>query len=172
MSDLRKSDDMKEGKKRNAGLREQFKISARRMPTLIYSMRRFRPTRLRRSTIPHADWIPPTSIPYCNFAMSSPTAQVASRLSRIFTAEYAKRINAQITSPAQAAVVKPNELHSALARPLHLAAYEPDRDTEYLAATLAFGVIKGHPFMDGNKRAGPSCLVVLIFLERLYGMCD
>ncbi|KAJ3502813.1 hypothetical protein NMY22_g18458 [Coprinellus aureogranulatus] len=80
------------------------------------------------------------------------TSQAVSRLSRVFTAEYAKRINAQITSPAQAVIVKPNELYSALTRPPHLAAYEPDRGPEDLAATMAYGVIKGHPFMDGNKR--------------------
>ncbi|KAF6746019.1 hypothetical protein DFP72DRAFT_923961 [Ephemerocybe angulata] len=80
--------------------------------------------------------------------MASHTA----RLYRVFTPEYVKRINAQIVHPAQAVVVKPNELGSSLSRPLHLSAYEPDRDPAYFAATLAFGIIKGHPFMDGNKR--------------------
>ncbi|KAF8202469.1 hypothetical protein BJ912DRAFT_944902 [Pholiota molesta] len=74
------------------------------------------------------------------------------RLSRLFTAEYAKRINAQILHPAQSVLVKPNELESALARPLHLAHYEPEKTAPYLAATLSYGIIKGHPFMDGNKR--------------------
>ncbi|KAF9556902.1 hypothetical protein CPC08DRAFT_752235 [Agrocybe pediades] len=74
------------------------------------------------------------------------------RLCGLFTAEYAKRINAQIVHPAQSVIVKPNELESALARPLHLAYYEPDKTAPYLAATLSYGIIKGHPFMDGNKR--------------------
>ncbi|KZT64338.1 hypothetical protein DAEQUDRAFT_732793 [Daedalea quercina L-15889] len=49
-------------------------------------------------------------------------------------------------------VVKPNELHSALSRPLNTAHYEPYRPVHYLAATLAWEIINGHPFMDGNKR--------------------
>jgi Fic/DOC family len=76
------------------------------------------------------------------------------RLSRLFTPEYVKRINAQIVHPAPSVVVKPNELESTLGRPLHLSCYEPDKPASYLAATLAFGIIKGHPFMDGNKRTG------------------
>jgi death-on-curing protein len=44
-------------------------------------------------------------------------------------------------------------LESALARPENLAAYgEPD--VFELAAAYAFGVVKDHPFVDGNKRAG------------------
>ena len=44
-------------------------------------------------------------------------------------------------------------LDSALARPENLAAYgEPD--VFGLAAAYAFGVVKNHPFIDGNKRAG------------------
>ncbi|GLB43396.1 putative fic/DOC family protein [Lyophyllum shimeji] len=74
------------------------------------------------------------------------------RLARIFTPEYARRVNAQIVYPCQARVVKPNELESALARPVNVARYEPDRPVEYLAATLSYGLIKGHPFFDGNKR--------------------
>ncbi|KAI0317896.1 hypothetical protein OF83DRAFT_1262575 [Amylostereum chailletii] len=81
------------------------------------------------------------------------SAHVA-RLSRLFTPEYARRINCQVVYPAQSAVVKPNELESALARPLHVAVYEPHQPAAYLAATLSYGIIKGHPFMDGNKRTG------------------
>lgn len=44
-------------------------------------------------------------------------------------------------------------LLSALARPENLAAYgEPDIFD--LAAAHAFGIVKNHPFVDGNKRAG------------------
>ena len=78
----------------------------------------------------------------------------AARLSRLFTPEYARRINAQIVHPAQPVVVKPNELQSALSRPLHVSIYEPNRPPAYLAATLSYGIIKGHPFIDGNKRTG------------------
>lgn len=43
-------------------------------------------------------------------------------------------------------------LESALARPQHLALYaEPD--VAALAATVAFGIARNHPFVDGNKRS-------------------
>jgi len=67
----------------------------------------------------------------------------AARLVRLFTPEYARRINAQIVYPANSVVVKPNELESALGRPLHVAVYEPDQPAAYLAATLSYGIIKG-----------------------------
>jgi prophage maintenance system killer protein len=87
-----------------------------------------------------------------------------SRLSHLFTPTYARLINAQIVYPAQAAVVKPNELESALARPLQVAHYEPHRNADYLAASLAYGIIKGHPFLDGNKRTA-------FFLGNEYARC-
>jgi death on curing protein len=44
-------------------------------------------------------------------------------------------------------------LASALARPRNLFAYvEPKPDIASLAASYAVGVIKNHPFVDGNKR--------------------
>ena len=46
-----------------------------------------------------------------------------------------------------------NLLESALARPQQLFAYgEPTPDLADLAATLAFGLARNHPFVDGNKR--------------------
>ncbi len=45
-------------------------------------------------------------------------------------------------------------LESALARPQDLHAYEPDSDIPALAAAYAFGIVKNHPFIDGNKRTG------------------
>lgn len=45
-------------------------------------------------------------------------------------------------------------LESALARPLNIQAYEPEADIARLAAAYAFGIIKNHPFIDGNKRTG------------------
>lgn len=44
-------------------------------------------------------------------------------------------------------------LDSALNRPLHLFAYRSS-DLFDLAASYAHGVVKNHPFLDGNKRAG------------------
>ena len=44
---------------------------------------------------------------------------------------------------AQHQVVKPNELASALMRPLQTSVYEPHRSPAYLAATLSYGIIQG-----------------------------
>jgi death on curing protein len=43
-------------------------------------------------------------------------------------------------------------LESAMARPMNLAAYEPDADLASLAAAYAYGIARNHPFIDGNKR--------------------
>ncbi|MEX2489285.1 MAG: type II toxin-antitoxin system death-on-curing family toxin [Pseudomonadales bacterium] len=52
-----------------------------------------------------------------------------------------------------------NMLESALARPQQLYAYgDPLPDLADLAASLAFGLARNHPFVDGNKRtAAVSC---------------
>ncbi|TSA49486.1 MAG: type II toxin-antitoxin system death-on-curing family toxin [Nitrosomonadales bacterium] len=52
-------------------------------------------------------------------------------------------------------------LHSALARPEHLAAYGAP-DFADLAASYGVGLAKNHPFVDGNKRA--ALLSVGLFL--------
>lgn len=44
-----------------------------------------------------------------------------------------------------------NALESALARPRNLAHYG-NPDLADLAASLAFGIARNHPFVDGNKR--------------------
>jgi death-on-curing protein len=47
----------------------------------------------------------------------------------------------------------PGMLTSALARPKNAFAYsQPKPDIPALAAAYAFGIIKNHPFVDGNKR--------------------
>jgi death-on-curing protein len=53
-------------------------------------------------------------------------------------------------------------LDSALNRPLNLLAYESS-DLYGLAAAYAFGIIKNHPFIDGNKRT--SFAATILFLE-------
>lgn len=55
-------------------------------------------------------------------------------------------------------------LESALARPENIAAYEPDADIARLAAAYTFGIVKNHPFVDGNKRTG--YVVMETFLVR------
>ena len=53
-------------------------------------------------------------------------------------------------------------LDSALNRPLHLFSYEETTLFD-LAAAFEFGIIKNHPFLDGNKRAG--FMAAALFLE-------
>ncbi|MEQ9814381.1 MAG: type II toxin-antitoxin system death-on-curing family toxin [Azospirillaceae bacterium] len=45
-------------------------------------------------------------------------------------------------------------LESALGRPLNLSAYDPEASIFDLAAYYCAGVVKNHPFVDGNKRTG------------------
>jgi death-on-curing protein len=47
---------------------------------------------------------------------------------------------------------EPGLLASALARPRDLAAYQGSPDLADLAAAYAFGIVRNHPFVDGNKR--------------------
>jgi len=55
-------------------------------------------------------------------------------------------------------------LDSALARPQQLYAYgEPPPDLADLAASLAFGIARNHPFVDGNKRT--AAVVSEVFIE-------
>ena len=48
----------------------------------------------------------------------------------------------------------PGGVEASLARPQHLHAYEPKSDLARLAAAYGFGIVRNHPFNDGNKRAG------------------
>ncbi len=54
-------------------------------------------------------------------------------------------------------------LESALARPLNLWSYEKPSLFQ-LAAAYTHGIVKNHPFIDGNKRTG--YVIGGIFLER------
>ncbi len=57
-------------------------------------------------------------------------------------------------------------LDSALARPQQLHAYgEPPPDLADLAASLAFGLARNHPFVDGNKRTAAVACEVFIELN-------
>ena len=47
-----------------------------------------------------------------------------------------------------------NALESALARPRQRWQYDADATLPELAASLCYGLIRDHPFVDGNKRAG------------------
>ncbi len=54
-------------------------------------------------------------------------------------------------------------LESALARPRRLAAYRVGADVIDLAAVYTSGIVKNHPFIDGNNRTG--FLLGILFLE-------
>ena len=57
-------------------------------------------------------------------------------------------------------------LESALARPQQLFAYgDPPPDLAALAASLAFGLARKHPFVDGNKRTAHVCYRVFLALN-------
>ena len=58
-------------------------------------------------------------------------------------------------------------LQSAMVRPQQLAAYGEAVDEIKLAAAYTAGIIKNHPFIDGNKRTG--FILGILFLE-LNGM--
>ena len=47
-----------------------------------------------------------------------------------------------------------NVLESSLARPRQKWAYEPTLDLAALAAACAYGLVRNHPYRDGNKRIG------------------
>lgn len=55
-------------------------------------------------------------------------------------------------------------LRSALARPRNIAVYDKQASIGRLVAAYAWGILRNHPFVDGNKRTGLLCL--LVFLER------
>jgi death on curing protein len=54
-------------------------------------------------------------------------------------------------------------LQSALARPLQHHAYADSPDVVEMAALYTAGLVRNHPFVDGNKRAG--FVVGILFLE-------
>jgi len=62
-------------------------------------------------------------------------------------------------------------LESALARPQNLAGYG-DPDVTELAASLAFGIAKNHPFVDGNKRTALGACLVFLRLNRIEPLPD
>jgi len=57
-------------------------------------------------------------------------------------------------------------LESALARPQQLHAYgDPPPDLAALAASLAYGLARNHPFVDGNERTAHVCYRVFLALN-------
>jgi death on curing protein len=54
---------------------------------------------------------------------------------------------------------------AALARPQHVHVYETNADLARLAAAYCFGLVRDHPFNDGNKRAGFLALGLFLSLN-------
>lgn len=60
-------------------------------------------------------------------------------------------------------------LDLALAKPLQLDAYgDPPPDIAALAASLAAGIARSHPFLDGNKRTAHVCYRVFLQLNSMH----
>ena len=57
-------------------------------------------------------------------------------------------------------------LESALARPLQAACYT-DASVYELAAILAEGIVRDHPFTDGNKRTAHLCICAMLTINGL-----
>lgn len=57
-------------------------------------------------------------------------------------------------------------LESALHRPIHLHTYAQPTLCE-LAAAYATGIVKNHPFLDGNKRAGFMTAYIFLGVNKL-----
>ncbi|MGK7860905.1 type II toxin-antitoxin system death-on-curing family toxin [Falsiroseomonas sp. E2-1-a4] len=58
-------------------------------------------------------------------------------------------------------------LDSALARPVNRFAYDGEYDLCVLAAAYAHGIVRNHPFMDGNKRAALAAAGVFLMANGL-----
>jgi len=58
-------------------------------------------------------------------------------------------------------------LDSALARPRNRLAYQPDAELCRIAAAYGFGLVRNHPFVDGNKRIGVLAVAVFLTLNGL-----
>jgi death-on-curing protein len=59
----------------------------------------------------------------------------------------------------------PASLESALARPKHLTSYKPSVTLPELAAAYAWGLLRNHPFTDGNKRIALATTSVFLDLN-------
>ena len=65
----------------------------------------------------------------------------------------------------------PGALESALGRPRNQWAYE-HKDLPALAAACAFGIVRNHPFVDGNKRAGFLAMIAFLGLNGIDFLAD
>lgn len=66
----------------------------------------------------------------------------------------------------------PELLDSALARPKHLMTYKNRVSVPQLAAAYGWGLLRNHPFIDGNKRIALAAIVVLLDLNGWELVCS
>jgi death-on-curing protein len=64
-----------------------------------------------------------------------------------------------------------NALESAIARPKNLAAYTGEASVGALGATLAWALVRSHPFTDGNKRAALAALTTFLEINGYELIC-
>ncbi len=60
-------------------------------------------------------------------------------------------------------ILDSGKLSSSLARPRHILSYKADANLYELAGAIAWGIVKNHPFVDGNKRTG--FVLMAVFLK-------
>ncbi|ELR97773.1 type II toxin-antitoxin system death-on-curing family toxin [Gloeocapsa sp. PCC 73106] len=60
-------------------------------------------------------------------------------------------------------ILDAGKLSSALARPRHIYTYNPSFNIYQLAAAYAWGLVRNHPFVDGNKRC--AFVIMAVFLK-------
>ena len=65
----------------------------------------------------------------------------------------------------------PEALEAALARPINMSLYD-GADLPALAAAYAHGIVKNHPFLDGNKRTALAAAAVFLDLNGIELVLD
>jgi death on curing protein len=85
---------------------------------------------------------------------------------RWLTAEAVRAIHEELISRygGVSGVRSVDLLESAVARPQHMSAYQRNVGVPVLAAAYGWGLLRNHPFVDGNKRVALAAMVV--FLDR------
>jgi death-on-curing protein len=63
-------------------------------------------------------------------------------------------------------------LESAVGRAENKATYDPDSSVAEVAAALAWGLIKNHAFIDGNKRVGFAAMAVFLHANGFALTCS
>lgn len=63
-------------------------------------------------------------------------------------------------------------LESALAWAKNLKVYEPESTLVQLAGVCGYGVLRNHPFVDGNKRTAFMCVYTFLGVNGLHLKCS